>query len=395
MNYVSHLECPKCGREYSAKELHNLCQCGSPLLVKYHLEKIKTATSPDEVNHRRDNSMWRYKEFLPHEDDKNIISLGEGDTPIYRLDNLGRSIGLNNLFIKDEGLNPTGTFKARGAAAGVTKAKELGAKTITMPSAGNAAAAWTAYTARAGLKSVVVMPEDAPEMAKKEAYMSGAEVYLVDGLISDAGEVVKQLVAENDWYEVTTLKEPYRLEGKKTMGLEIAEFFDWEMPDVILYPTGGGVGIIGIWKAMNELAELGWLKGKKAKLVAVQSTGCDPIVRAFKKGKKKSEFQQNAKTIAGGIRVPKSTGDFLVLQAVYETGGTATAVSDKIIKKSLKNLSKKEGLLVCPEGASLVGAVEKLKQEGLIDSDDRILLLNTGSGLKYPDLMEGKYNFIS
>jgi threonine synthase len=389
MSYFSYLQCSKCGKGYSKDEPHNLCECGGPLLVRYDLHSIKENVDKN-VFKTREKGLFRFKELLPIEDEKNIVSLGEGDTPILKADRLGDKIGAENLYIKDEGLNPTGTFKSRGAAVGVSKAKELGIKTIAMPTAGNAGGAWSAYSAKAGIELVVAMPEDAPDLAKKEAFIYGSRTYLVKGLISDAGKIIAKGVKKYGWFDAATLKEPYRIEGKKTMGFEIAEYFNWEFPDAILYPTGGGVGIIGIWKAFKELKELGWIKDKIPKLIAVQAEGCNPIVKAFNENSEASEFCTGANTIAGGIRVPKALGDFIVLDAVRQSKGTAIEVKDFEIIESLNLLAKTEGMFVCPEGATLVAAADKLIKNGFLKSTDKIVLLNTGSGLKYANLVEEK-----
>ncbi|MCL4426529.1 MAG: threonine synthase [Firmicutes bacterium] len=385
--YLTHLECPKCGRTHDANQVQNLCQCGAPLLARYDLEKIKSTVKKEDLTGRA-KSLWRYREFLPVQKDENIVTLGEGCTPLLRADTLGRTLGLSQLYIKDEGLNPTGTFKARGAAVGVSRAKELGIETVAMPTAGNAGGAWSAYTARAGLRSVVVMPVDAPDMAKKETFLNGARTYLVQGLISDAGKIVGRGVKRYGWFDASTLKEPYRIEGKKTMGLEIAEQFHWDVPDVILYPAGGGVGLIGIWKALEEMAAIGWISGKRPRMVAVQAEGCSPLVKAFREGRQESEFHQNAQTLAGGIRVPKALGDFLVLEAIYKSGGAAIDVSDAEILEALRLTARSEGMFICPEGAATIAAIQKMKAASLVDKDERILLLNTGTGLKYPETVE-------
>ncbi|APM40679.1 threonine synthase [Clostridium kluyveri] len=387
MSYFNYLECSKCGERYSKDKPHNLCHCGGPLLVRYDLEKVKKEVNKDIFKARK-RGLFRFKELLPIEDEKNIVTLGEGDTPVLKIQNLGEKLGAKELYIKNEALNPTGTFKSRGAAVGISKAKELGIRTIAMPTAGNAGGAWSAYSSKAGIELVVAMPQDAPELAKKEGYVYGSKTYLVKGLISDAGKIISKGVEKYGWFDAATLKEPYRIEGKKTMGFEIAEYFNWEFPDAILYPTGGGVGIIGIWKAFQELKELGWIKDKVPKLIAVQAEGCNPIVKAFNEGNKDSEFCKGANTIAGGIRVPKALGDFIVLDAVRKSNGTAVEVKDSEIVESLDILAKREGLFICPEGASLVAAVKKLLREGFLKSDEKIVLLNTGSGLKYPDLIK-------
>jgi threonine synthase len=330
--------------------------------------------------------MWRYLELLPVEDPGDIVSLGEGFTAVLPLGKLGT--GFHELWLKDEGLNPTGTFKARGASAGITRARELGIEEIAMPTAGNAGGAWAAYAARAGLKAHIVMPVDAPEMNKREAWACGADVRLVRGLISDAGQIVARACARYGWFDASTLKEPYRIEGKKTMGLELAEQFDWRPPEVIIYPAGGGVGLIGMWKAFDELRALGWMdQDTRPRLVAVQAEGCRPIVEAWEAGAEQSEFWQYADTIASGIRVPKALGDFIVLRAMRETAGTAVAVSDEEILRAMHDLAAQEGLLVCPEGAATYAAAQKLRTIGAIGAGERVLLLNTGSGLKYPELL--------
>jgi threonine synthase len=290
--------------------------------------------------------------------------------------------------MKDEGLIPTGTFKARGAAVGASRAKELGIKVLAMPTNGNAGGAWAAYCAKAGIKAVIVMPKDAPIIHRKEVAITGASLFLVNGLISDAGRIVNRAVTEYGWFDASTLKEPYRIEGKKTMGLELAEQFGWEMPDVIIYPTGGGVGIIGIYKGLKELQEIGWVRGRMPRLVAVQSTGCAPIVKAWEEGKKESVFWENARTIAFGLTVPKALGDFLVLEAVYNTGGCAVAVEDDEILKAQQMLASREGVFVCPEGAATLSAAIKLSLSSWIRRDEKVVLLNTGTGLKYPETVK-------
>jgi threonine synthase len=386
-SYIEGLYCPKCGKKYSEKEINHLCDCGSPLLVKYNLQQAAQDWKKEDLIERKPD-LWRYHEVLPVNDAENIVSLGEGFTPIISLSKAGEKVGLSHLYLKDEGVLPTGTFKARGAAVGVSKAKELGVKTIAMPTNGNAGAAWSVYGARAGIQTVIVMPEDAAKITRNECLVAGADLYLVKGLISDAGKIVGRSIEKNGWYDASTLKEPYRIEGKKTMGYEIVEQFNWEVPDVILYPTGGGVGIIGIYKALRELQELGWIGEKLPKLVAVQAEGCSPIVKAFEEGKKESEFYKNSYTVAFGINVPKALGDFLVLEALYETKGTAVAVSDEEILEALHEVAETEGVFTCPEGGSLYAAVKKLKQNGFVSTDDKIVLLNTGAGIIYPDTVQ-------
>ena len=385
--YATHLQCPRCGRTYETEQIVNLCECGSPLLVRYDLEKVKAALTKDDLP-SREPSLWRYRQLLPVKKTENIVSMGEGMTPLIPLNKIGGQLGLSSLYLKDEGVLPTGTFKARGAAVGVPRAKELGAKTVIMPTNGNAGGAWSAYCARAGLKAVIVMPQDAPSINRVECTTAGADLYLVDGLISDAGKIVARALAQNQWYDVSTLKEPYRIEGKKTMGLEIAEQFQWNPPDVIVYPTGGGVGIIGIYKALTELAQLGWIDGRFPRLVAVQADGCAPIVKAWRENKTESQFWPNAKTIAFGLTVPKAIGDFLVLEAIYKTNGCALAVSDEDILKAQSDIASNEGLFICPEGAATLAAARQLTTTGWIEAGEKVVLLNTGTGLKYPKTIE-------
>jgi threonine synthase len=386
MTFVTNLGCARCGHEYPADRLINCCtSCSSPLLVRYDLAAIARSTDRDIIATRPPN-MWRFLELLPAADPGAIVSLGEGFTPVLRLDEC--AAGFRELWLKDEGLNPTGTFKARGASAGVTRARELGITEIAMPTAGNAGGAWAAYAARAGLTAHIVMPVDAPEINKREAWACGADVRLVRGLISDAGQIVNRACARYGWFDASTLKEPYRIEGKKTMGLELAEQFAWRPPEVIIYPAGGGVGLIGMWKAFDELRALGWMDGDvRPRLVAVQAEGCRPIVQAWEAGAEQSEFWQNADTIAAGIRVPKALGDFIVLRAMRETDGLAIAVSDEEILQAMHELAAGEGLLVCPEGAATLAAARKLMNRGDISADERVVLLNTGTGLKYPELL--------
>ena len=392
-SFVTNLYCPKCGKKYSVNEVNHLCECGSPLLVAYDLESARKTIRRDTFLNRS-ASLWRYKELLPIKDDENIVTLGEGLTPLLQLKKAGEKSDIRHLYIKDEGIIPTGTFKARGAAVGVSKAKELGVSTITMPTNGNAGAAWSIYGAKAGIKSVIVMPEDAPSITRNECAAAGADLYLVKGLISDCGKIVAASVKQHGWYDASTLKEPYRIEGKKTMGLEIAEQLNWNLPDVILYPTGGGVGIIGIYKALSELKELGLVSGPLPRLVAVQAEGCAPIVKAFEAHRSESEFYPDSQTIAFGINVPKALGDFLVLEALYKTNGTAKAVSDEAILEALKELASLEGNFVCPEGAAIYAAAKQLRQEGWIKADDRVVLLNTGAGIKYPDTLKTEVPYL-
>ncbi|MDR1460257.1 MAG: threonine synthase [Campylobacteraceae bacterium] len=385
--YVTHLECPKCQSRFNHRKLAQLCEkCSSPLLVRYDIKKIKLEFSKEKLLSRPYN-LWRYKELLPIIQPKNIVSLGEVITPLIKLDNLGNKLGFKNLFLKDEGMNPGGSFKSRGAAVGISKAKELGVKSFAMPTNGNAGAAWAIYAAKAGIGANIVMPKDAPLITRNECAISGAKLYLVDGLISDAGKIVAKAVKKYKIMDASTLKEPYRIEGKKSMGLEIVEQFGWKIPDVILYPTGGGVGLIGIYKALLELQELDIIK-KLPRLVAVQAKDCAPIVKAYDNNQKESVFWENAKTIAFGITVPKALGDFLALEAIYETKGTAVAINDEDILEYQMLLAKNEGLFICPEGAAVVAAAYRLLKNGWIKPNEKIVLLNTGSGLKYPDTVK-------
>lgn len=386
-NYFSHLYCPKCNEEYDKNEQHQLCKCGAPLLVAYDLDELKKNVERDDLRNR-ESSLWRYHELLPVNKEENIVSLGEGMTPLLSMAEVGKQMGLPNLLMKDEGIIPTGTFKARGAAVGVSKAKELGVEELAMPTNGNAGAAWSLYAARAGIKSTIIMPEDAPKITRNECAISGSNLALVDGLISDAGKIVHHAVDEYHLFDASTLKEPYRIEGKKTMGLEIAEQLSWEMPDVILYPTGGGVGLIGIYKALKELKEIGWVKGELPRLVAVQSEGCAPIVKAWEEGKEDSEFWPESETIAFGINVPKALGDFLVLEAIKETNGCAIAVDDKSLLQMQEEVAKQEGAFICPEGAACFVAAKKLREDGWAKEDETVVVLNTGAGIKYPDTVQ-------
>jgi threonine synthase len=381
---LDHLECPRCGSTHDALVRQGLCPvCGAPLLARYDLRAV--TTTREQVS-RRPPDLWRYHELLPVSAPEHVVTLGEGMTPLLPAPRLGAAIGVPGLLVKDEGALPTGSFKARGAAVGVSRARELGATRLAMPTNGNAGAAWAAYAARAGLHLLVGMPLGAPTITRAECVVTGADLRLVDGLISDAGRLVASALAgsPDDWFDVATLKEPYRIEGKKTMGFEIAEQLGWRMPDVIVYPTGGGVGLIGIYKALTELVELGWVSGPLPRLVSVQSTGCAPIVRAFEAGAAESEPWEDAMTAAFGINVPKALGDFLVLEAVRATDGTAVAVDDEDILADLALAGRLEGMFLCPEGAATVTAVHRLRRDGWLGADDEVVLLNTGAGVIYP-----------
>jgi threonine synthase len=381
---LADLTCPRCGTTHDATILQGLCtQCGSPLLARYDLSAVRT-TPADLVGRAPD--LWRYHELLPVSSPEHVVTLGEGMTPLLPAPELGKALGMSDLLVKDEGLLPTGSFKARGAAVGVSRARELGASRLVMPTNGNAGAAWSTYAARAGLTATVVMPVGAPTITRAETVATGGRLHLVDGLISDAGRIVGDAVANSSepWFDVSTLKEPYRIEGKKTMGLEIVEQLGWSLPDVVVYPTGGGVGLIGIHKALHELVELGWVEGPLPRLVAVQATGCAPIVRAFEAGAETSEPWPHADTVAFGINVPKALGDFIVLDALRDTGGTAVAVDDEDLLQDVRLAGRLEGMFMSPEGAATVTAARVLLERGWMSPDDQTVLLNTGAGIVYP-----------
>jgi threonine synthase len=389
---LTHLECPRCGTIHDAHRPQNLCSCGSPLLARYDLDAVAEAVTPDAFA-RRPADLWRYRELLPVADPAYVTTLGEGWTPLLPAPRYGAHIGIRGLLIKDEGLLPTGSFKARGAAVGVSRARELGIRRVAMPTNGNAGAAWATYAARAGLRATVAMPLGAPTITRRECLAAGADLHLIDGLISDAGKHIAALIAtsagagdgDGEIFDVSTFKEPYRLEGKKTMGYEIVEQLGWQVPDVILYPTGGGVGLLGIHKALQEMRKLGWIGDHFPRLVAVQSTGCAPIVRAFGSGADRAEPWVDARTVAFGINVPAPLGDELILRTLRDTAGTAIAVTDDDILADLREFGAREGLLICPEGAACLTAARQLRAGGWIRADERVVVLNTGAGLKYPD----------
>ena len=388
-SYLSHLECTICAQTYPANQLAGVSPCcGKVLYARYDLPKIGREVDRDRLAARR-GDMWRFAELLPVDDPQRIVSLGEGGTPLIRAANLQRRLGVSQLYIKEEGLNPTGTFKARGIAAAVSKALELGAPGFTMPSAGNAAGAAAAYCARAGLSARVFMPQDAPDSNKKECLVAGSQLNLVDGLIGDAGRQAVAVAQEEGLFDLSTLKEPYRAEGKKSMGLELAMQLDWQLPEVIIYPAGGGTGIIGMDKGFRELLELGWIAGRLPRFIAVQAEGCQPIVQAFQAGQETAEPWPNAATIADGLRVPGPFADYLMLQSLRATGGTALAVSDAAMVAAMYELATAEGIFACPEGAATLVAYQRLLNEGVIHPDERAVLFNTGSGYKYLQLIQG------
>ena len=389
-SFLSHLECTACGLRHDADRLQTVCTaCGKVLYAGYDLEGVKQAVRPDDFSRRRWD-MWRYAELLPVRDKSNVVSLGEGLTPLVEVrQDAARALGLERgeVLLKDEGQNPTASFKARGLSAAVSRAKELGARSIALPSAGNAGAAAAAYAAAAGLSAHVAMPRDVPELNRVEASIYGAEVTLVDGLISDAGRLIREQAPRHGWFDVSTLKEPYRQEGKKTMGIELAEQGGWGeacLPDVIVYPTGGGTGIVGMRKAFDELEALGWIGSKRPRMVVVQAEGCAPIVRAYQKGERHAEPWENAQTSAAGLRVPVAIGDYLILDAVRDTGGTALAVSEDGIRAAQLELGRLAGIYAAPEAAATWAATSVLRRDGFLQGEERIVLFCTGMGLKYP-----------
>lgn len=380
---VTHLECALCGLEHEARRLHNLCRaCGKPLLVRYDLERSKTTLTRESLVARRPD-LWRYREVLPVEKDENIISLGEGWTPLLRAQRLGKRVKVHELYIKDESQNPTQSFKARGMTTAVSMAKELGATKLAVPSAGNAGGALSAYAARAGLKSFIFMPRDTPRANVVECEQTGARVTLIDGLITDCGAEVARRKEKEGLFDVSTLKEPYRVEGKKTLGYELAEQMNWVLPDVIIYPTGGGTGLIGMWKAFAEMEQMGWIGSKRPRMVTVQAAGCAPIVQAFEEGKRFADEFPDAATTASGLRVPKAIGDFLILDALRESGGTAVAVTDEELIAATAEIGATEGIFCAPEGAACLPALRQLLETGEVTANDRVVLFNTGSGVKY------------
>ena len=378
VNYLTHLECSKCAQTYDHKQPQNLCEaCGKPLFARYDLDKVAQAWNKSALLERT-ASLWRYRELLPLIDRSHTVSLGEIMTPLIRTRRLEELLGLETLWVKDESPLPGGSFKARGLAMAVSKAKELGLTKLAIPSAGNAATALSIYAAAGGMEAHIFMPQDTPSFNRNTCRMAGASVTLVDGLITDAGKIVAERKEEENWFDVSTLKEPYRVEGKKTMGLELAEQFDWQLPDVIVYPTGGGTGIVGMWKGFQELEEIDWIDAKRPRMISVQAAGCAPIVKAWEAGKTDAEPWADAHTIAAGLRVPQAVGDFLILDAIRGSGGTAIAVTDEETLDAMNILGTNEGILACPEGAATVAGLMKLVEAGLVDKSERIVLFNTG-----------------
>lgn len=381
---VTNLECANCHKIYEANKLHNLCvECGKPLLVRYDLQKASETLTKDSLKNRAEN-LWRYAEVLPVENPENIVSFGEGYTPLLKAEKLAATLPIKlNLFIKDESTNPTQSFKARGMSAAVSMAKELGVKRVAAPSAGNAAGALAAYASRAEMECFLFMPKDTPRANIIECEQTGANVTLIDGLITDCGKIVAERKESENWFDVSTLKEPYRVEGKKTMGYELAEQFDWTLPDVILYPTGGGTGLIGMWKAFDEMKRMNWIDAKRPRMVSVQAVGCAPIVKAFHEGENFADEFPNAHTVASGLRVPKAVGDFLILDALRQSNGTAIAVSDEDLLKAVKEIGSLEGLFCAPEGAACLPALRLMIEQNLISENETVVIFNTGAGVKY------------
>lgn len=385
MSYLTHLECTACGQTCSADELQTVCRaCGKVLYARYDLVRARRELDRDAFA-GRPATLWRWRELLPVRDPAHVVTLGEGGTPLLPAPRLGAELACDRLFIKEEGLNPTGTFKARGMAVAVSRAKELGVPGLVAPTAGNAGGAMAAYAARAGLPAHVFMPQDAPEANKLEARVCGAQVHLVAGLITDAGRLAREQATAHGWFDVSTLREPYRVEGKKTMGYELALDLGWELPDAILYPTGGGTGLVGMWKAFDELEALGWIGSKRPRMFAIQATGCAPIVRAFARGERAAEPWENARTMAGGLRVPAAIGDYLMLDILRQSGGGGVAVSDEEMLAAMGEAAHAEGVVMCPEGAATVAGLRRLLHDGYLRGSERIVLFNTGSGLKYLD----------
>ena len=384
MTFAKDIICSRCATVFPLGKILNLCHCGSPLLVRYDLQRVKRDLTKSSLE-RRLPSLWRYRELLPVYNDANVVSLGEGFTSLIEGKETAQALGLAKLWIKDEARNPTGSFKDRGLCVAVSMAKELGIRKVAIPSAGNAGSALAAYAARAGIEAHVFMPKDTLKANQVEVEKYGGKLILVDGLINDCGRIVAQKKDEEGWFDVSTLKEPYRVEGKKTMGLEIAEQLGWRLPDVIIYPTGGGTGLIGMWKAFSELEKMGWIDSRRPRMVSVQAQGCAPIVRAFREGKESAEAWQNAATIASGLRVPQAVGDFLMLRILRESKGTAVDVSDREMLEEIAFIGRSEGMLFCPEGAAGVAALRRLIEQKWIKPEEEVLIFNTASGLKYLD----------
>ncbi len=392
-SFLTHLKCPRCSAVHSAGELQNLCGCGAPLLACYDLAGAARTLTRESLRGRR-RDLWRYQEVMPGAADA-AVTLGEGGTPLLPLKRLGERHGCPHLYLKDESFNPTGTFKARGMAAAVSQARALGARKLAVPTAGNAGGALAAYASRAGLEAYVLMPKDAPPANQLEVRAHGANLILVDGLIGDCGRLLAERKQREGWFDVSTLKEPYRIEGKKTLGYELYEQLGGRLPDAIFYPTGGGVGLIGMWKAFDEMEALGWIGSERPKMISVQASGCAPIVRAFEQRKPESEPWKNAATIAAGLRVPKALGDFLVLDAIYRSGGAAVATEDDEILAGVRTLARLEGIFACPEGGAVIAALPKLLERGVLKGEDTMILVNTGTAMKYLDVLAHAFDAAS
>lgn len=382
-SYLTHLECPECGRRFAADQVQTYCpDCRSPLMARYDLARLREEGKREQFA-ARPRGLWRWAELLPVRDPRYRLTLGEGDCPLLPLPHVGKTLGMENLFVKDEALNPSGSFKARGLCVAVSRALELGVLEFVIPTAGNAGGALAAYAGRAGMPAHIYMPADTPHANKIEVQMAGADLHLVNGLINDAAREAGAEAGAHGWFDVSTFKEPYRCEGKKTMGLELAEAFGWRLPDVILYPTGGGTGLVGMWKAFAELEALGWIGSQRPRMVSVQADGCAPIVRAFEQGAARAELWQNAHTIASGLRVPAVFADRQVLRAIRESNGTALAVPDEQITAAQAELARGEGIFAAPEGAATLAGLQALRAAGWIEPHETVVLFNTGSGLKY------------
>ncbi len=385
---LTYLECTRCNQMYDYNVPQFTCvNCGGILFARYNLDRAAKVLSPAKLGNRG-ASLWRYFEILPIERESNIVTLGELETPVYRFNYFPAEIGVRDLYVKDESVLPTGSFKSRGMTVAVSKAKEFDISIAAAPSAGNAGGALGAYAARAGIRSVIVMPRDTPKLNVYESFLYSSNVQLIDGLINDAGLIIKQGVERHGWYDLSTMKEPCRVEGKKIMGYEIAGQFNWNLPDVIVYPTGGGTGLIGMWKAFEEMEQMGWISEKRPKMVAVQTSGCAPVVNAFQQGSKECKLFENAATFASGLRVPKPFADYLILQVIYESNGIAISVDDDTIRKTMESAARLEGVILCPEGAAALAAVKPLFENKFINENESVLVFNTGSGLKYIEVLQ-------
>lgn len=391
MSNLTHLECGRCGKRFEPGKLHNLCDCGAPLLARYDLAAAARTLRREQMASRPAN-LWRYREVLPVANDASIVSLGEGFTPLLHARRLGAALGLPNLYLKDESLNPTGSFKARGMTVAVSMARELGATRLAVPSAGNAGGALAAYAASAGISAAIFMPEGTPLANRLECVLAGARVEMIPGSIKDAGRAMRERLSPwqgpGAWFDVSTLKEPYRLEGKKTMAYEVVEQLDGAVPDAMIYPTGGGTGLIGMWKAFDEMEQLGWIGRKRPRMFAVQATGCAPMVRAFSSHAERAGEWLDPATVASGLRVPSAVGDFLILRALYESRGAAIAVDDAELLAAVRRIAESEGLVTSPEGGATLAALERLLADGFLAGYETVVLFLTGSGYKYLEVLE-------